>query len=117
MIKFEFSYDINSDNLFLFKKGAKSKGSVELGNLILDFDYKKNLVGLQLIDATRLISDLCDQKNVRELLEKLRECRVETKDAGGVLVIWLILISEKKQCRIPINVPSIKYKSPALTYP
>jgi hypothetical protein len=50
------------------------------------------------------------------MLEKLKECKVGTKDVGGILVIWLVLISEKKQCKIPINVPSIKYKSPALTY-
>ena len=55
MAEFEFSYDLENDSLFLFKKEGKSKGSIELGDLIFDFDYKLRLAGVQILNATSLI--------------------------------------------------------------
>ncbi len=41
MQKFNFSYDKENDDLFLFSPKSKSKGSIDLGQIVLDFNNKK----------------------------------------------------------------------------
>ena len=48
--EFKFDYDESSDDLFLFSPKSKSKGSVEFGDIVLDFNNKKELVGIELIN-------------------------------------------------------------------
>ncbi|MBD3361480.1 DUF2283 domain-containing protein [Candidatus Woesearchaeota archaeon] len=52
MKKFNFSYDKENDDLFLYNHNSKSAGSVEVGDIILDFNNKKELVGIQINKAS-----------------------------------------------------------------
>ena len=61
MQKFNFSYDKEHDDLFLHRPDSKSKGSVEIGNLILDYNSKKELVGLQIMGASKVLQDLTNE--------------------------------------------------------
>lgn len=115
MEDFEFDYDAEHDSLFLFKKGGKSKGSVELGNLIFDFDYRLRFVGLQILNAATFIEEISGEKNIKELLISMKKCTVKHTTHKNLLVILINLISAKK-LQIPLTVPNIKYKSPALVY-
>ena len=56
MEKFNIDYDNESDDLFLYAK-EKSKGSVEIGDLILDFDRGGKLVGIEMLNATNFLCD------------------------------------------------------------
>ena len=47
MQKFNFDYDQNNDSLFLYLADQKSKGSVEFGDFVFDFNSKKELVGME----------------------------------------------------------------------
>lgn len=111
--KFNFSYDQENDDLFLHKPRAKSRGSVELGDLILDYNSKKVLVGLQIMNASKIIKDFSDE-DVMEVLVGLKKCKVETIQKEGLLVIKIHLSSKQKEIVPVLSVPNISKSSPAL---
>ena len=98
---------------------SKSKGSVELGDLILDYNNKKELVGIQIMNASKLIKEMVDKKDsriIKEVLNNLMECKLDIKVKNNLLIIKVYLLSESKELSPIISVPSIKESSPALAY-
>jgi len=118
MQKFNFSYDKENDDLFLFNPAAKSKGSVEFGGIVLDYGTKKELVGLQIMNAAKLIKDLVDvdAAEIKALLNNLKECKLDVKSKNNALIIKLHLSSAIKEIAPVLFVPSIQEQSPALAY-
>ncbi len=110
--KMNFSYDRESDDLFLYS--SKSKGSIEIGDFILDFNNRKELVGLELMNASRVLEDITGE-NVNKLLNNLKSCSVNIKSCGSLLIIQIHLISESKELNPVISFPSIT-KSPFLAF-
>lgn len=109
----------SDDNLFLYNPKSKSKGSVELGDLILDYNNKKELVGIQIMNASKLIKEMVDKKDsriIKEVLNNLMECKLDIKVKNNLLIIKVYLLSESKELSLIISVPSIKESSPALAY-
>lgn len=119
MQKFNFSYDKERDDLFLYSPASKSKGSVELGDLILDFNGKKEMVGMQIMKASKFIRDLVEKEDsaaIRQILASLQECRVDVKVKNNFLVIRLHLVNKTKEISTVLSVPDIRETSPALAY-
>jgi uncharacterized protein YuzE len=116
MKKYNFSYDKKNDDLFIYSVKSKSKGSVELGDVVLDFNTKKELVGIQLINASKFLKDVCDQtgSDIKNLLGNLTECKLEEKTRNRLLIIKLYLNSKTKEITPIISIPSIKERSPAM---
>lgn len=117
MRKFNFSYDEEHDDLFLYDPQAKSKGGVELGDVVLDLNAQKEVVGLQFLHASRLIHDLIDSKtstSIKKILCTLDSCRVDIKTKNNLLVIKISLITKDDQIRPILSLPRIVQKSPAL---
>ena len=117
MVKFKIDYDKESDNLFLFRQ-EKSKGSIEIGNLILDFDSKGKLAGIEFLNATKFLKDSVaeDVKTFisKEFLSNIVKCEIESKQKNNFLFIKIILVGKKIEVSCPINTPLIKETSPAL---
>jgi len=118
MQKFNFSYDKENDDLLLFNPKSKSKGSVELGDLIFDYNNKKEFVGLQIMNASKLIKDMTneDASSIKEVLNNLKECKVEAKLKSNLLIVKIYLNSKTKEISPVISVPNITNTSPALAY-
>lgn len=118
MQRFNFSYDEENDDLFLYNPKSRSKGSVELGDIILDFNNKKELVGLQIMGASRLIKELVGESinGIRSILSDLKECRVDAKVKSNLLIIKMCLLSRSRSISPVIPLPSIRKRSPALAY-
>ena len=53
---------------------------------------------------------------VKKLLENLKECKLEVKKKGNLMIIKFYLISDMKELSTVLSVPSIKETSPALAY-
>ena len=119
MQNFKFDYDQENDDLFLFSPKSKSRGSVELGKIILDFNSRRELVGIEMLDASELIGDMVeskDSKTMKELLINLKGCKVNIKVNGNILFIKMCLISKNETIAPMLSVPTIKHTSPALKY-
>ncbi len=119
MQKFKFSYDKGNDDLFLYNPKSKSKGSVELGELIFDYNNKKELVGIQIMNATKLVKDIVNEKDIeiiKEILYNLKECKVEIKAQNKLLIIKIFLSSKTNEISPILPIPRIQETSPALIH-
>lgn len=116
MQKFNFSYDAGNDDLFIYKAGAKSSGSIEIGNLVLDFS-KSDLVAIQLLDASRFLSDLTALRISKKMLAKIKDCSVDVISRNNQMMIrFALLIEGEETIKSNITIPKVIEKSPALAY-
>ena len=114
--KFKFDYDTLNDDLFLFSSNSKSKGSIEFGDVILDFNNKRELVGIQFMNASKFITTLTGDKNIKTILESLKESKAEITYRENMIVIKFYLMGSLNEVSSTLSVPSIIESSPALAY-
>jgi len=118
MQKFNFSYDSENDDLFLFSNKSKSKGSVEMGDFIFDYNAKAELVGIQIMHASKILNEFVEEKSIEisKLLNNLINCKADIKIKNNLLIVKLYLLSKIKEISPVLSVPSITHSSPALLY-
>jgi uncharacterized protein YuzE len=65
----------------LYNPSSKSKGSVELGNIILDYNSKKEFRGIQIMNASLLIREITGERKdaVKNMLTGLKACKAGAK--------------------------------------
>ena len=110
MKNFDFSYDLESDDLFVYLKGEKSAGAVELGNFVFDFDKNGKLVAFEIIDASETLSKL-----LSKILEisKIKEMKAQIVNYRNMASIRISVDNDNAT----IVIPQIKREtSPALSY-
>jgi uncharacterized protein YuzE len=113
MEKFNFDYDSENDDLFVYLTDKKSAGAVELGNFILDFDKGGNLVAFQISTASEVFS-----KILSKMIEitKLKQIQAEIINFRNMDAIRFKVITENNQETANILIPHITKKSPVLEY-
>ncbi|MEK6873560.1 MAG: DUF2283 domain-containing protein [Nanoarchaeota archaeon] len=79
----EYDYDLKNDILFFKVKDREYAYSIELGNLIVDFDEEDFVVGLQIFDASTTFS--IEKKNLREI----KGFQFKSKILNGLLTLNL----------------------------
>ncbi|MBR9702203.1 DUF2283 domain-containing protein [Candidatus Pacearchaeota archaeon] len=112
MEKFNFNYDLENDDLFVYLEGKKSSGAIELGNFILDFDDKGNLVAMQILNVSEVLS-----KILSKIVEvsKIKEIKMDIINFRNMDAIKFNVISDTQEETANIFIPHIKEKSPVLT--
>ncbi len=60
--KINFDYDPEQDNLFLFNPKSKSNASIELNDIVSDFNSKKQLTAIEITNATKILKSLIKEK-------------------------------------------------------
>ena len=113
MEKFNFDYDAENDDLFIYLDGKKSAGAVELGNFILDFDETGNLVAMQIMNVSEVLSKILS--NMIEI-SKLKEVKIEIINFRNMDAIRFSISDGKIEEKTTLLVPHIKEKSPVLEY-
>ena len=114
MKKFKFDYDKENDDLFVYLPNKKSKGAIELGNFVLDFDGKGNLVALQIFEASKVLSKLLSKFFK---LAKIKELKINVVNFRNMATIQIRIITDSTKETANIIVPRIRQKkSPALDY-
>ncbi len=113
---FKFDYDYDNDNLFMYSGKSKSSGSVEIDDVIVDFNSKKEIVGLELLDASKFFKDLDKSlKLTKKRLSDISECKVEVLPRKSFYMLKLHLVIDSKDRMVaPIYLPSIDSKNPAV---
>ena len=116
--EFKFDYDESSDDLFLFSPKSKSKGSVEFGDIVLDFNNKKELVGIELINAIKTVREISglSQLKVKKFLRDINKSIVEVIYKQNSIFIKFYLVADSKELSSTISIPNIVEKSPAIAY-
>jgi uncharacterized protein YuzE len=113
MQKFNFDYDLENDDLFIYLEGKKSLGAVELGNFILDFDNKGNLVAMQIINASEVFKKILSK--IKEI-SNLKSIEVDIINFRNMEAIKFRVLTDSEEETANIFIPHIKEKSPVLTY-
>ena len=113
MENFNFDYDSENDDLFIYLEGKKSSGAVELGNIILDFDKDYNLVSMQILNVTDFFSKILS-KMVK--LSNIKEIKMEIVNFRNMDAIKFIILDDKTEETANILIPHIKEKSPVLEF-
>jgi len=111
MKKFNFSYDEVNDDLFVYLEDNKSKGAVEMGNFVFDFDEQENLVAIQIFEASKILS-----KIISKIIEltKIREIKAEITNFRNMTAMKIKISTDSSVGEGIIAIPSIKEHSPAL---
>jgi len=111
MKDFNFSYDNSNDDLFIYIEGAKSKGAVELGNFVFDFDEKENLVAIQISEASKILSKL-----ISRIIEitKIKEIKADIISFRNMNAMKMIIKTDSEKAEGTIIIPRLRGSSPAL---
>ena len=113
MEKFNFSYDTENDDLFVYLEGKKSSGAIELGNFILDFDNNGDLVAMQILNASEVFSRILSR--IIEI-SKIKEIKMEIINFRNMDAIRFSISDNKTEEKTNILIPHIREKSPVLEY-
>jgi len=115
--KFNFDYDSENDSLFLFDPKSKSKASIDFDNLLIDFNSKMQVSGIEVLSATKFLSSIAGSNMTKQILKNVKECKVNiiSKDNFFVLKL-LLLLNTNEQIAAPIMIPMINKPSPAVSY-
>ena len=117
--KFNFDYDFENDSLFLFDPKSKSKASIELDDFIIDFNSRKEVSGIELLNASSFFKgvDLEGKTIDKQMLKGIQDCKIEITPKSNFIVIkFLLLFKSKKLLTTPVFIPTINEPSPAVAY-
>ena len=117
MKTFNFSYDRANDDLFLHSSLSKSAGSIEMGDLIVDYNSEKELVGIQLLHASTLLQELAGKtaKSIQTVLSTLKRCPFSIKKTNGLLFVKVCFESDTGELHSVFSLPNLQEMSPAVT--
>lgn len=113
MEKFNFNYDSENDDLFVYLKGKKSSGAIELGNFVLDFDEKESLVAIQILNVSEVFAKLLT-KIIK--INELKQIEVNMIDFRNMDAIKFKVITDNAEETANILIPHIREKSPVLSH-
>lgn len=111
MKNFNFSYDKENDDLFIYIEGAKSKGAVEVGNFIIDFDEEENAVAIEIFEASKVLSKIISK--IVELA-KIKDVKAEVINFRNMSAMKIEIKTDAGKAEGTIIIPRIKFSSPAL---
>ena len=110
---FEFDYDTENDSLFMFDSKLKSKASVELNDLIIDYSSKGEISSLEVLNAKRFFSDIAGK--YVDSLASIKECKLEIIPKNNILLIkFFFKFNSDEKLSLPLLIPTINEPSKAL---
>lgn len=113
MRKFNFDYDFENDSLFLYDPKSKSKGSIEIEDFIIDFNNKKEVSSIEILNASSLLKEIVSVN--KETLKEIKDCHIDIIQKSSFFLIKLMLLFKSdRQIATPILVPRINESSPAI---
>lgn len=97
----DFDYDMDSDSLYLYKKGEKAKHSVEvLKNFVIDLGFENDVASLEILNASKMLG--VDKKE----LGRIKEAKISMiKAKGGIAYIAYSIRMDKIQLESQIQLP------------
>jgi len=113
MKKFNFDYDSENDDLFVYLEGSKSDGAVEAGNFVFDFDKENDLVAIQITEASKVLKALLS-KFIQ--LSNLKDFKAEVTNFRNMASIKFTMQDNNIKETANIMIPRVIENSPALSY-
>jgi len=112
MEQFKIDYDSENDSLFVYT-GKKSKGAVEIGSFVLDFDERGNLVAMEVLDSSKVFANLLS-KMIQ--LSRISSFKAEIFNFRNMASIKFSISDNQSTESATIILPRFLEESPALSY-
>ena len=113
MKKFNFDYDSENDDLFVYLDDSKSEGAVETGNFVFDFNKKDDLVAIQITEASKVLKALLSRLIQ---LSNLRDFKAEVTNFRNMASIKFTIQDNNIKETANIMIPRVIENSPSLSY-
>ena len=100
-----FDYDSENDSIFIYRK-EKTRGSIDIGDFILDISYDGKVVGIEILNASKSLKSFNLTKEDLENI-KMAGFRVEYKKDAVYVQILLVLpenVEKKAMVIAPIQI-------------
>ena|SRR3989344_4299995 len=110
----KFNYDFENDILFIYKNKHKSNGSIEYGkNIHISFS-KNEVVGLEIIDASKVLSGFSKSEITNDILKTVNACDLYTRKLNGLLFVYFNckFKARAKPIENYLTIQDIAYNSP-----
>lgn len=111
MKNFKFSYDETNDDLFIYLESKKSAGAVEMGDFVFDFDEDENLVALQILNASEVLSKLVSRVISLTHIKSIQVNVIKFRNTNAIDIH--VQLADRKE-HVPIVIPRITRSSPVL---
>lgn len=98
----QFNYDKENDTLFIYKKEAV-KGSIDVGNYIVDFTHEGNVAGLEIMNASEVLKNL-GVENPSDFLENVKQVKFKAVQKQDSIAVYFV-ISSKTEVSSSIAIP------------
>jgi len=107
--KVKVDYDHENDILWVYS-GEKVKDSLEIDNFVIDFSPEDKIVGVEMMNASEVISKLSLSRISKEMLADIKEASLSFYQSRELsyIVIGLVMTVDNKVREIPIQVPAPK---------
>ena len=107
MERIKVSYEVEDDILFIRRQGVRPRGSVEIGDFVIDFTSEMNrAVGLEIMNASRILTKSLGVPVRKSDLSSIKRAVLRTEHRGDVIYIcYGLLWSGRKameQSMIPV---------------
>jgi uncharacterized protein YuzE len=115
--EYKFDYDYENDSLFVYDSMSKSKSSVEIDDLIIDYNSKKEVSAVELLNASQFFKDILskDMEISKDKLKDITSCNLEIIPKNNFFIIkFVFTLKSKEILTAPILVPTINESSPSL---
>ncbi|MFQ5621056.1 MAG: DUF2283 domain-containing protein, partial [Candidatus Nanoarchaeia archaeon] len=95
-----YDYDEVSDSLLISskKKGDKTKGSIVISNIVLDFNTDKKIVGLEIRKVTSFFKKL----GIKIIPADITDANITPQYSPGGFTIYFRIRSDGREQRIPL---------------
>ena len=113
--RLQTDYDEASDSFYLYSEKEKVKGSIELGNIIIDYGLDGTVVGLEFLKATETITPLLvvspktiykdDLHLKEEFMNQIDKASISLHTAANFLIIEITLQAKEQQVQGKLGIP------------
>ena len=100
-MKYEFDYDSSGDSLFIHRKNANVRYSIEIGdNYVIDIDFDGKVSGIEIFHVSKLFGI------PKYMLKKIKRTSLVTR-MGNPLVIFVHLSLAEPNIKVPAHTITI----------
>ncbi|MCZ7395378.1 MAG: DUF2283 domain-containing protein [Candidatus Methanoperedens sp.] len=105
----KIDFDYENDILYLYT-GEKVKDSLQIEDFIIDFSYDNKIVVIEILDASKILSELSQTNLTKDALSKIESAGISVYHGKELiyvlLAIRLSINQESVDIRIPIPAPA-----------
>lgn len=102
--KAKIDYDAENDIFYVYT-GEKVKDSLQIENFILDFSFDDKIVGIEILNASKTLSDMLSFPITKEILQNIIDASITTISWKEIALVRLLLFVKPQKSNVPSQLP------------